>query len=129
MNDNIIVKEWFRYAGNDLIVAKRCVDDFYPKQTEIAAFHSQQCAEKALKAYLIYNDIDPPKTHDLTILCEMCQDIDASFVKIKGWCDPLTPFGVSVRYPDEIAPDETIAKSAVDKAQQIYDFCRGKAGV
>jgi HEPN domain-containing protein len=126
MNDNDIVKEWFRYAENDLIVAERCIEDFYPRQTEIAAFLSQQCAEKALKAYLIYNEIDPPKIHNLKVLCEMCQDFDAVFARIAAWCADLTPFAVAARYPDEIAPDETIAKSAVDKAQQIYDFCRGK---
>ncbi|MBN2050303.1 MAG: HEPN domain-containing protein [Spirochaetales bacterium] len=36
-----------------------------PGPLEIICFHCQQAAEKALKAYLAYNEIRPPKTHDL----------------------------------------------------------------
>jgi hypothetical protein len=81
MSDSYIVKEWFRYAHNDLIVACHSFEDLHPKQTEIAI-----------------------------------QDI----------CADLTPFAVTVRYPNELAPDEAIAKHAIAKAQQIYDFCVSK---
>ncbi|MBI4848150.1 MAG: HEPN domain-containing protein [Nitrospirae bacterium] len=27
-------------------------------------FHCQQCIEKYLKAFLIYNESEPPRTHD-----------------------------------------------------------------
>ena len=122
MSDYKIVAEWLRYAQNDLVVAKHCLDDLYPRQTEIASYHSQQCAEKALKAFLIYKDIDPPKIHDLKVLCKMCQDADASFVEIVTQCAHLTPYGVTARYPFEISPDENMAKIAIVKAQQVYDF-------
>jgi HEPN domain-containing protein len=48
MNEFKIVIEWLRYAKNDLVVAKHC--DLHPKQTEIASYHCQQCAEKTLMA-------------------------------------------------------------------------------
>jgi HEPN domain-containing protein len=51
MNGHNIVAEWLRYANNDIIVAKHCFEDLHPKQTEIASYHCQQCAEKALKAF------------------------------------------------------------------------------
>ena len=51
MSDYRIVIEWLRYAQNDLVVAKHCIEDLRPKQTEIAAYHCQQCAEKAMKAF------------------------------------------------------------------------------
>ena len=79
MNDSKIVREWLRYANNDLIVAKHCFEDYHPKQTEIAAYHCQQCAEKSLKAYLIYKGIEPPRIHDLKVLCKMCRDNDDTF--------------------------------------------------
>jgi hypothetical protein len=41
-------------------------------------------------------------------------------------CADLTPYGVVVRYPNELAIDDIIAKSAIDKAQIIYDFCAEK---
>ena len=59
MSDNKIVQEWFRISQNDLISAQHLFNDLYPKQTEISCYHSQQCAEKALKGYLISLDIAP----------------------------------------------------------------------
>jgi len=127
MSEPDIVKEWFRYAQNDLIVAKHCFEDLYPKQTEIASYHCQQCAEKALKAFLSVKDIEPPKIHDLKVLCKMCQDIDDTFVNIVIQCAHLNPYGVAVRYPDELSPDEEMVKLAINEAQQVYDFCSDKA--
>ena len=122
MSDYKIVAEWLRYAQNDLVVAKHCLEDLHPKQTEIACYHSQQCAEKALKAFLIFKDIDPPKIHDLKVLCKMCQDVDGSFTEIAMQCAHLTPFGVTARYPFEFSPDENISKVTITKALQVYDF-------
>jgi HEPN domain-containing protein len=56
-----VAKEWLSYANTDLIGAKALADmgeNFFP----LAAFHAQQCAEKALKAYLVFNSIRVPKT-------------------------------------------------------------------
>jgi hypothetical protein len=41
----------------------------------------------------------------------------------------LNPYGVAARYPDELSPDEEMVKLAINKAQQVYDFCVKKAGV
>ena len=121
-----IIKEWLRYAHNDLIVAKHCLENLHPKQTEIASYHCQQSAEKSLKAFLINKNIEPPKTHDLKLLCKMCQNIDSSFLEIANHCAHLTPYGVAARYPDELSPDENMVKLAISKAQQVYDFCTSK---
>ena len=126
MSGNNIADEWFRYANNDLIVAKHCFEDLHPKQTEIASYHCQQCAEKALKAFLLHKNIEPPKIHDLRVLCKMCQDIDNSFVDIIVPCAHLNPYGVTTRYPNELTPSEDMVKLAIDKARQVYDFCEGK---
>ena len=128
MSETEIAKEWLRYANNDLIVAKHCFEDLYPKQTEIASYHCQQCAEKALKAFLIYKDIEPPKTHDLKLLCKMCIEHDESFSNIAIYCSNLTPYGISVRYPDELCPDENMVKIAIHESQKVYDFCIVKIG-
>jgi len=126
MSENNIVDEWLRYAQNDLTVAKHCFNDLNPKQTEIASYHCQQCAEKAVKAFLIFKDTEPPKTHDIKLLCKMCQDIDNTFSGISNLCAHLTPYGVTIRYPDELAPDEDMVKTAIQNAQQVYDFCISK---
>ena len=126
MSDSKLVQEWLKYSQNDLISAKHLYEDLYPKQTEIACYLSQQCAEKALKGFLFFIDTEPPKHHNLIELCQKCIKKDNSFSDILDACADLTPYGVAVRYPNELAVDDTIAKSAIDKAQVIYDFCIGK---
>ena len=51
---------------------------------------------------------------------------DNTFSGILDACSDLTPYGVTVRYPNELAVDEVLAKLAVDKAGVIYNFCSGK---
>jgi HEPN domain-containing protein len=126
MKKDDLVREWLKYSYSDLFTARHMFEDVYPKQTEIVCFHCQQCAEKALKGFLIYKDIEPPKIHDLRILCKMCQDLDHSFNSTSVFCAALTPFSVSARYPKELATDETVAKIAIEYAQQVYDFCVSK---
>jgi hypothetical protein len=65
MNDIENTKEWFRHSENNLISAKHLFNDLCPKQTEIAAYFSQQAAETALKGFLYYSGInDPEHTHN-----------------------------------------------------------------
>jgi HEPN domain-containing protein len=58
--DRIIVDEWMKYADSDLAVAT-ILSSHRPLQVEIICFHCQQAAEKALKAYLLSIDHEPPK--------------------------------------------------------------------
>lgn len=126
MSDINLVHGWLKYSQNDLISAKHLYEDLHPKQTEIACYLTQQCAEKALKSYILYRDTEPPKTHNLIELCQICINYDNSFLDILDTCADLTPYGVAVRYPNELAIDDVIAKTAISKAQVVYDFCVGK---
>ena len=126
MSDIRLVQEWLHYSENDLISAKHLFEDLHPKQTEIACYLSQQCAEKVLKGYLFYRDVEPPKTHNLIELCQLCKEHDDTFSLILDACADLTPYGVAVRYPNELSVDDAIAKLAINDAQVIYDFCIGK---
>ena len=126
MSDNKIIKEWLRISHNDLISAQHLFNDLYPKQTEIACYHSQQCAEKALKGYLISLDIEPPYTHNLIELCQMCIIHESSFLDILDQCSDLNPYGVAVKYPNELAVDEIVAKKALADAKIVYDFTISK---
>ena len=64
MADKELLADWIRHATSDLITARHMFEDIYPQETEISVFHSQQCAEKALKSFLYSNEIDPPKIHN-----------------------------------------------------------------
>jgi HEPN domain-containing protein len=99
------------------------LEDVYPKEIEIVCYHSQQCAEKALKGYCVSKGTEPPKTHDLIALCHLCMTLEDTFSLMIDNCSRLNPYGVIVRYPNELSVDEVIAKSSVVMAQKIYEFC------
>jgi HEPN domain-containing protein len=120
------VLDWIRHAKSDLITARHMFEEVYPKETKISAWHSQQCAEKALKSFLVASEIEPPRIHNLDELVKLCQNIDSSFSEIQIDCQKLNPYGVITRYPNELDVDETIAKLVIERAQRIYDHCIAK---
>ena len=70
----------------------------------------QQAVEKFLKAFLVYRNIDFPKTHDLDYLLQECKKIYNKVFDID--LGSLTDFGVSIRYPEDFyLPDAVEAKN------------------
>ncbi len=63
----------------------------------LIAYHAQQCAEKYLKAYMVYHDTDFPYTHDIQKLLNLCGS-HIWIAKIKD-AEELTPYAISARYP------------------------------
>jgi HEPN domain-containing protein len=129
MTELDLVKEWFRFSHNDLLVAKQCLEKMRPKQTEIACYHCQQSAEKALKGFLLFHKTEPQKTHNLRILCQMCIQKDVAFTAMLNCCSDLTSFSATTRYPEELAPNDEIAATAISDAQKVYNFCVSKIGL
>ena len=120
--DKIYIAEWFRFADMDLESAEY-LQGKRPQPFEIICYHCQQSAEKNLKGFLIYKGIgEPPKTHDLTVLNDMCQDFDKRFIIIERACDILTRYGVQPRYPREIGVTENDAQKALMYARNIRNF-------
>jgi HEPN domain-containing protein len=58
-----LVRNWLEKAGRDLAFASMAQDT--PEFLDMAAFHCQQAAEKALKGLLVFNDQRFTKTHEL----------------------------------------------------------------
>jgi HEPN domain-containing protein len=113
------VKEWIKYADNDLDSAK-ILNEAVRKHSEIICYLCAQAVEKYLKGYLIYQNIEPKKTHDLSYLNSFCIEKDNNFNKIQPLCDFLTTFAKSVRYPHkyEITEDDvTFSINAVEKVR------------
>ena len=55
-----LVKNWFTKALHDLAVSRKLkYDEQYP---DVAIYHCQQAAEKAVKGFLVLHDKDFPKT-------------------------------------------------------------------
>jgi HEPN domain-containing protein len=124
MNGADLVNRWFEKSADDLIAAKHVFDNVHPKLIEIACYHCQQTVEKAIKGFLQYHDIKPPHTHNLTMLCQMCSEIDTSFQNIQDICSTLSTYATTTRYPDDdIEITEENARFAIKKAETIFTFC------
>ena len=115
-----LVTEWIKFSKIDLDVSEQLFDNMHPKPLEVICFHSQQSAEKALKAFLVLNNILPPKTHDLNQLCEMCGEISSEFDKIAIHCGSLNRYSIMPRYPFEIEIQENDAECAIRDATKVH---------
>jgi HEPN domain-containing protein len=65
-----LYERWIRRADEDLAVAEQLSFDGVPYFGSIG-FHAQQAAEKFLKAFLVWHQIEFPKTHDLGKLLQL----------------------------------------------------------
>ena len=120
--DKEYIAEWFRFADMDLESAEY-LQGKRPQPLEIICYHAQQSAEKNLKGYLIYKGIaEPPKTHNLVILNNMCSGFEERFCSIDNACSVLTGYGIQPRYPQEIEITESDTQKALEYARQIRDF-------
>jgi HEPN domain-containing protein len=120
--DNLHILHWFEFAEDDLNTAK-ILTKHGDRQINAVCYHSQQSAEKNLKGYLVAKGVStPPKIHDLHDLCDKCSSFDESFNEILRVCDNLNPYGVRVKYPDEIEVSEIEARQAIADAEAIQAF-------
>ena len=121
------VKFWIFLADGDLKIAK---DELNTKKpfTNAICFHSHQCTEKYLKAYLTFVRKPFRKTHDLAELIELCKEDDKEFEKLYEInAHKLTRYAVQVRYPDDFyIPTIEDAKEAIRIAQKVKRFIRKK---
>ena len=117
-----MVAEWLEYSTTDLEVAKYLLTSDMTGQYKIVCFHAQQSAEKALKAVLVKNDVDPPKEHDLVKLCNMCGEFNPDIKDTLRYVGELNRYSNEPRYPGcpEILFDE--AQLAVQNAATIFEW-------
>ena len=108
----------------DMATARHMFETYHPKPLEIVCFHSQQAAEKMLKCYLISQEIDAPKTHDMRKLCELCIDIEKGFDEIYEPAVLLTRYSVIPRYPAELGLIDQDAAKAIEQADAVVEFVK-----
>lgn len=120
MNDE--AKNWLKFAKMDLEVAEHLLKNMYPQPIEIICYHTEQAAEKSLKAILVANNKEVPRTHDLSFLLGKCSQNVKIEERYIDMCDFLAPFGVIIRYPHELPVDLTVAEKASFYANEIYKW-------
>ena len=111
------VGRWLRFAGEDLSTAELIAEQNRPARQ--ACFYAQQAAEKAIKATLIFLQVDFPYRHDLDYLRALLPD---------GWLlkeNPpdlaeLTAWAVRGRYPGDLREAKREdARTAIEQARQV----------
>jgi HEPN domain-containing protein len=110
---------WFRTALGDLAAARSVLaDDRVPPRE--AAYLAQQAAEKALKAAIALDGIEPPRSHDLLFLrLRTPADLRAAAMSVD--LVRLSLARTAARYPDldEPAYERSDAERLVTDAAAI----------
>jgi HEPN domain-containing protein len=103
-----------RGAEIDLAATPPLLDDL--------AFHCQQAAEKAFKAYLTWHDEPFRKTHNLREVGDQCAAIDPTLAPLVLRATPLTKYAWQFRYPgDEPVPTLDESAEALALAREVLE--------
>ncbi len=119
-----VVCRWLKRAEEDLLVARDEIDHV----AWASVFHSQQAAEKALKALLIACGKRPPKTHRLELLIELLKRSGVETEEMEQYkLQVLSDYAVEARYPDfEDEPTLEEASEALDLAVKTVELVKEK---
>ena len=118
------IRNWLFRANEDIAVINDLINFGTEYYTSTICFHAQQATEKFLKAFLVYHNIDFPRTHDVDYLISECQKINKNAFNID--LKSLTDFGVSVRYPDDFyIPEVKEALEYKDIALKVKNAVEG----
>jgi HEPN domain-containing protein len=114
----IVCGEWLAKAENDLTNAAHALKLGKACPTDTVCFHAQQCIEKTLKAVLVLEGIDFPKTHDLERLLALVP------AHLRPALTPeeqarLTEYATGARYPGWEEISLTTARRAVATARRV----------
>lgn len=118
-------KKWFDIGNNEFGFACLGLDDKQDKFYAQICFLFQQAIEKYLKGYLVANNVDIEKVHDLGYLCKKCSHINKEFMGFYNECKIVSQYYIPSRYPAHW-PLHTRkqAEKSYEIAKKIIDFVR-----
>ena len=122
---NPLTIEWIEKAEGDILTAQREYRARIRPNYDAVCFHSQQTAEKYLKAWLQESGKDIPRIHNLVELVSLCLEIDPTFSILEPELRGLDSYAVRTRYPGQNA-DKDEAKTALKISKGIRLFIRKK---
>lgn len=103
--------EWIEKAEGDFSTMEREARARKDPNYDAVCFHSQQCAEKYLKARLCEAGCSINKTHDLTALLDQVLPHEPLWEAHRKTLAYLAEFAVNVRYPGDKAQKEDALES------------------
>jgi HEPN domain-containing protein len=119
------IESWLRFAEDDWSYARHGQQDF-PRG---AAWNYHQAAEKYLKAVLLDEGTEPPRTHDLLHLVSLLRPALPADHTVVRAAAAMKVFGPARRYPGdlpEVTPSEC-AKTAL-ACDTIRQFALARIG-
>ncbi len=115
-------ERWLQFAGEDLQMAELSIQETIYNQV---CFHSQQCAEKAIKGLLTFQGRMPPRTH---LLGDLLTLLNPNPFTASLDIQLLDRFYIPTRYPDALPgilpeglPNDEDAMEALAVARQVFD--------
>ena len=121
-------REWIKKAESDyrlaVALARRRKVTFHDQ----ACFHSQQSAEKYLKARLEEANIVSPKTHDLQRLLNLLLPVEPLWAALLPSLAALSQYAVEFRYPGHEATASDV-KTALKGAKAMRREARLALGL
>lgn len=108
-----IIHQWAEHAEQDMQLAKHAFKLKSSAPYKLIAYHAQQCAEKYLKAYLVFKKVDIPYTHNISLLLELCGPFAGWAEKLED-AKSLTFYAVTTRYPGK---DKVLKKEAIQAVE------------
>ena len=126
MND--ILDEWIWKAEEDYRAVIRLSRHSQNPTHNIACFCCQQCAEKYMKALLVFHKIEFEKWHDLLYLLDLLLPVEPTLEFLRPEMKKLNRYAVDVRYPGDFA-DSTEAKQAMKAIKVVRSTLRERLGL
>lgn len=118
------VRAWLTKSRNDFETAQQ-LGEMRTAHLDVAIYHCQQSAEKALKGFLAYHDLPLERTHDLKRLVQLGSQIHPAFLDLLLDAAALTPYATLYRYPDGLDESEPTAmefQEALAAAESIVQM-------
>jgi HEPN domain-containing protein len=123
-DSNKHILQWVDKAEHDLLAAEYMIQSAEGMLSDIVCFHCQQCAEKYLKALLVFLGVAFPKTHDIRLLLDLMPS-HISLNLSRERVIPLNRYVIEGRYPGEWEPIALVeAKSALAAAKEVKSAVR-----
>ena len=120
MKDNEVL-EWFWIAEEDVRSAKLLEKDSNPPNS-IIYYHCSQAIEKYLKGFLVYNNKEYNRDHNLSTTIKKCIDCDNSFNEIMPECNKMSMSIKNLRYPRRIIPTKEDIKNAFNLIDKVTNL-------
>lgn len=126
MTQLLAYQVFLKKGQSDLRVSMKLMDDV-EIESDIICFHLQQFIEKYLKAFLIFNNFQPKKIHDIGLLLAESTRIDSDFARYEdSVLAELTDCGVIIRYDEIDEIDREFIATVLPVLQEFKQFIETK---